>query len=54
MPRRSKTDLEDEAVWVSCPACDALPGDRCVRVETIDQLVHRERIDMMKTLEKNP
>jgi len=50
----SKVEEEEAAVWVSCPVCDERPGDRCKGVETVEQLVHPERIDMMTFLEKNP
>lgn len=50
----SEPEQEEAAMWVSCMVCDVLPGDRCKGVQEIDQLVHPERIDLMKFLKENP
>lgn len=47
----------EEALWVSCPKCDARPGDGCVfdslDTEAIDCTsfrLHHDRVDMMNLL----
>jgi hypothetical protein len=43
----------EDAVWVSCPDCDALPGDGCKLDPTLagtpgyDKAVHQARISSM-------
>lgn len=54
----AQTDLK-EALWVSCPKCDALPGDVCFRDSEVTEVlsftdfwVHFERADMLGLLSK--
>lgn len=50
-------DEREEALWVSCPKCDARPGDVCnynpLITEVFDFVafrLHYARVDMMNTL----
>jgi len=47
----------EEALWVSCPKCDARPGDPCLRNPLIAEVfdfmsfrLHYARMDMMERL----
>lgn len=47
----------EEALWVSCPKCDARPGDPCVRDPLVAEVfeftsfrLHYARVDMMELL----
>ncbi len=50
------SDSREEALWVSCPECDARPGDLCLRIGEAEALelpklrIHCARIDMMNLL----
>jgi hypothetical protein len=56
MGRDLNADNLDDSVWVSCPTCDALPGDRCVldpelaHTPGYDKAVHQARIASMYSL----
>lgn len=48
----------EEALWVSCPKCDARPGEVCLRDSEIAEVcdfpnfrLHRARVDMMELLD---
>ena len=50
-------DPREEALWVSCPKCDARPGDPCVRDPLVAEVfeftsfrLHYARVDMMELL----
>ncbi len=52
-------DKREEALWVSCPKCDARPGDSCVYNPLIAEgfdftsfPLHYDRVDMMELLAK--
>jgi len=46
----------EDAVWVSCPECDVLPGDPCILDPALadkpgfDKAVHQARIRSMSSL----
>jgi hypothetical protein len=48
----------EDALWVSCPDCDTLPGDKCLfdfdpdlsRPPGFDKAVHISRIRSMKQI----
>ncbi len=47
----------EEALWVSCPGCDARPGEVCLRDPEIAEVfdftsfrLHYVRVDMMEKL----
>lgn len=49
----------EKALWVSCPTCDARPGDPCVSDPTAAEVfghtsfrLHYERVNMMELLAK--
>ena len=44
---------EEEALWVSCPACDALPGERCTGESILHEPMHENRIKMMHLLKRD-
>ena len=52
-------DEREEALWVSCPKCDARPGDVCEHNPLIAEVLnftsfrlHYARVDMMTLLAK--
>lgn len=52
-------DKREEALWVSCPKCDARPGDHCEYNPLIAEVfdftafrLHYARVDMMELLAK--
>jgi hypothetical protein len=46
---------EEEAIWYSCPNCNALPGDPCKPPPELDESsVHQDRINMARFLKENP
>jgi len=53
MGRDLNVSNPEDAVWVSCPECDALPGDRCKLDPLLadrpgyDKAVHQARISSM-------
>lgn len=48
----------EDALWVSCPTCDALPGDGCIfdfnpdlpRPPGFDKAIHQARVSSMQYL----
>lgn len=50
-------DENEDALWVSCPKCDARPGDTCVLDSPVEEVLnftsfrlHYDRVDMMTLL----
>jgi hypothetical protein len=56
--RTLDTANPEDAIWVSCPECDALPGDRCKLDPLLagqpgyDKAVHQVRISSMCYLDE--
>lgn len=56
MSRNLNTTDPEDALWVSCPECDALPGDFCILNPALadkpgfDKAVHQARIRSMCSL----
>lgn len=57
--RKLDCSKPEDAVWVSCPKCNALPGDYCpvdpdlADKPGFDQAVHQARIISMQNLIKS-
>lgn len=56
MGRELNTDNPEDAIWMSCPDCDVLPGDPCkldpelANQPGFDKAVHQSRIRSMKAV----
>jgi hypothetical protein len=56
MSRQLNASNPEDAVWVSCPECDSLPGDPCkldpemANRPGFDKAVHQARIRSMQNL----
>lgn len=56
MSRVINTSDPEDAIWISCPDCDVLPGDPCkidpelANRPGFDKAVHHARIRSMQTV----
>lgn len=56
MSRDLNASNPEEAVWVSCPECDARPGDSCLLDPALtgmpgfDKAVHQARLKAMHSM----